>query len=142
MNSFNERYAKEKDHYQYIKERNGKWVIIQKGTGKVLSTHATREKAIAAFKAMMAHKHGAVDRTDTTYYEFPETIKVYRGREIQKCGRCGVKITRFPGKALIENATFGKVCPDCNDVLNPREANVKLDPTDWRNEYSDLDSDW
>ena len=79
MTSFNERYAKEeKDHYQYIKERNGKWVIIQKGTGKVLSTHATREKAIAAFKAMMAHKHG----------------------------------------------------------------NVALDPSDWRNQYMDLDADW
>lgn len=58
--SFNERYAKEeKDHYQYIKERDGKWVILQKGTGKVLSHHDTREKAIAAFKAMMASKHGA-----------------------------------------------------------------------------------
>jgi len=67
--SFNERYAKEneeKDHYQYIKKRGDKWVIIQKGTGKVLSHHDTREKAIAAFKAMMAHKHGNVnfDNTD------------------------------------------------------------------------------
>jgi hypothetical protein len=57
--SFNDRYAKEeKDHYQYIKERDGKWVILQKGTGKVLSHHDTREKAISSFKAMMAHKHG------------------------------------------------------------------------------------
>jgi len=68
MTSFNERYAKEeKDHYQYIKERDGKWVILQKGTGKVLSHHDTREKAIAAFKAMMAHKHGSAD-----VYKFDE----------------------------------------------------------------------
>ena len=79
MTSFNERYAKEeKDHYQYIKHRDGKWVILQKGTGKVLSHHDTREKAIAAFKAMMVSKHG----------------------------------------------------------------NVALDPSDWRNQYMDLDSDW
>jgi hypothetical protein len=79
--SFNERYASEKkqeDHYQYIKKRGDKWVIIQKGTGKVLSHHDTREKAISAFKAMMASKHG----------------------------------------------------------------NVALDPTDWRNEYFNLDADW
>jgi hypothetical protein len=51
---------KHEDHYQYIKERDGKWVILQKGTGKVLSHHDTREKAIAAFKAMMASKHGSL----------------------------------------------------------------------------------
>jgi len=79
MTNFNERYAKEeKDHYQYIKKQNGKWVILQKGTGKVLSHHDTREKAIAAFKAMMAHKHG----------------------------------------------------------------NVNLDPSDWRNQYMEIDADW
>lgn len=77
--SFDARYAKEKkDHYQYIHKQGDKWVIVQKGTGKVLSHHDTREKAIAAFKAMMAHKHG----------------------------------------------------------------NVNLDPSDWRNNYMDLDSDW
>jgi len=79
MTSFNERYAKEKkDHYQYIKERNGKWVILQKGTGKVLSHHDSREKAIEAFHAMMASKHG----------------------------------------------------------------NINLDPSDWRNDFFNLDSDW
>jgi len=57
--NWNQRYASE-DHYKYIKHRNGKWVIIQKGTGKVLSTHDTREKAIASFKAMMMNKHGNV----------------------------------------------------------------------------------
>lgn len=60
--SFNDRYAKEQEeheeHYKYIKHRGDKWVIVQKGTGKVLSTHDTREKAIASFKAMMANKYG------------------------------------------------------------------------------------
>ena len=50
----------EKDHYQYIKKQGDKWVILQKGTGKVLSHHDTREKAIASFKAMMVSKHGSV----------------------------------------------------------------------------------
>jgi hypothetical protein len=62
--NFNERYAKDKkkkkDHYQYIKKQGDKWVILQKGTGKVLSHHDSREKAIEAFHAMMAHKHGNV----------------------------------------------------------------------------------
>lgn len=45
-------------HYKYIKKRGGKWVIVQKGTGKVLSTHDSREKAEASFRAMEMHKHG------------------------------------------------------------------------------------
>ena len=146
MNSFNERYAKEKDHYQYIKERNGKWVITQKGTGKVLSTHATREKAIAAFKAMMAHKHGTVERSKTTYYELPENItQVPDNEKLKECGRCGIDMARFPGKQLTFHPQWKSVCPDCKDVLNAKgtvEANVKLDPSDWRNDYFNLDADW
>jgi len=45
-------------HYKYIKKRGDKWVIVQKGTGKVLSHHDTREKAEASFRAMMRSKHG------------------------------------------------------------------------------------
>lgn len=44
--------------YHYIRERNGKYEIWQKGTGKTLSTHDTKEKAEAAFRAMMESKHG------------------------------------------------------------------------------------
>lgn len=58
------RYAKEqehKDHYKYIKKQGDSWVVIQKGTGKVLSHHDSREKAIASFKAMMMNKHGKAD---------------------------------------------------------------------------------
>jgi hypothetical protein len=61
--SFNSKFAKENeehDHYKYIKKKGDKWVVIQKGTGKVLSHHDTREKAIASFKAMMVSKHGGV----------------------------------------------------------------------------------
>jgi monomeric isocitrate dehydrogenase len=42
----------------YISERDGKWVITQKGTGKVLSEHETRSDAEASFRAMEANKHG------------------------------------------------------------------------------------
>lgn len=76
--SFNERYASEKTANQYIKKQGEKWVILQKGTGKVLSHHDSKEKAEESFAAMMAHKHG----------------------------------------------------------------NVALDPSDWRNEFFNLDADW
>ena len=49
------------DHYKYIKKQGDSWVVIQKGTGKVLSHHDSREKAIASFKAMMVNKHGSVE---------------------------------------------------------------------------------
>ena len=54
--------------YKYIKHRPdakdsegqpAPWVIVQKDTGKELSAHTTREKAIEAFKAMEWHKHSS-----------------------------------------------------------------------------------
>ena len=58
--NWSERYANE-DHYQYIKKQGDSWVILQKGTGKVLSHHDSREKAIDSFKAMMMNKHGSTE---------------------------------------------------------------------------------
>ena len=49
---------KKEDHYKYIKKQGDSWVVTQKGTGKVLSHHDSKEKAIASFKAMMMNKHG------------------------------------------------------------------------------------
>lgn len=46
----------------YIRKRGTKWVIVQKGTGRVLSRHDTRAKAEASFRAMEASKHGAIMR--------------------------------------------------------------------------------
>ena len=50
---------KKEDHYKYIKKQGDSWVITQKGTGKVLSHHDSKEAAISSFKAMMANKHGS-----------------------------------------------------------------------------------
>jgi hypothetical protein len=47
----------EKTANQYIKQQGGKWVILQKGTGKVLSHHDSQEEAEASFRAMEMHKH-------------------------------------------------------------------------------------
>lgn len=47
---------------RYIKKRGSSWVILQKGTGKVLSRHATKADAEASFRAMEAAKHGATMR--------------------------------------------------------------------------------
>ena len=43
---------------KYIKKQGDQWVIIQKGTGKVLSHHDSEEEAEAAFRAMEMHMHG------------------------------------------------------------------------------------
>jgi hypothetical protein len=42
----------------YIRQDGDEWVVIQKGTGDILSRHATREKAEASFRAMEMAKHG------------------------------------------------------------------------------------
>ena len=41
----------------YIVKRGAKYVILQKGTGKVLSRHDTKAKAEASFRAMEWSKH-------------------------------------------------------------------------------------
>jgi len=43
---------------RYIVKRGNKYDILRKGTGKVLSKHATKAKAQASFRAMMASKYG------------------------------------------------------------------------------------
>jgi hypothetical protein len=64
--SLEERYAMEKTANQYIEKQGDSWVILQKGTGKVLSHHDSKEKAEASFRAMEMHKHGntALDPND------------------------------------------------------------------------------
>lgn len=63
--SFNERYAAEKSANKYIEKRGDQWVILQKGTGKVLSHHDSEEKAEASFRAMEMHKHmGSAENAD------------------------------------------------------------------------------
>ena len=43
----------------YIRQTSdGRWVILQKRTGVVLSRHDTKEDAEASFRAMEANKHG------------------------------------------------------------------------------------
>ncbi len=41
----------------WIRRRGSEWVIIQRGTGRVLSRHSSREKAEASFRAMERSKH-------------------------------------------------------------------------------------
>jgi hypothetical protein len=42
---------------EYIKHRKSGWVILQKGSGEVLSTHDSCDDAHAAMRALQAHKH-------------------------------------------------------------------------------------
>jgi sarcosine oxidase delta subunit len=65
MSNWSERYTTTEDEnlkfakYKYIRHNNktGKWEIWQESTGKTLSTHDSKEKAEAAFRAMESHMH-------------------------------------------------------------------------------------
>lgn len=46
------------DGNRFIRKRGNKFVILKKGTGKVISSHDTKEKAEGAFRAMMKGKYG------------------------------------------------------------------------------------
>lgn len=71
--------------YKYVKQRGDKWVIVQKGTGKVLSTHDSEEKAQAAFRAMEMHKHeGASDDMPADIRRLYEELDAARERGDRK----------------------------------------------------------
>lgn len=44
---------------QYVEKRGDKWVVTQKGSGKTLSTHDSKEDAEASFRAMEMGKHSS-----------------------------------------------------------------------------------
>lgn len=81
--------------YQYVKKRGDKWVITQKGTGKVLSEHDSEEEAKASFRAMMSNKHGSKEAAN--YVNRPEP----RHDEKEACSQCG-------GQGYIDARTFGE----------------------------------
>jgi hypothetical protein len=52
------RYIHHRDGHKDSEGKDAPWVVTQKGTGKILSSHPSREMAIDSFKAMMRSKHG------------------------------------------------------------------------------------
>jgi hypothetical protein len=139
--SWNFRYAKEKkDHYQYIKERDGKWVILQKGAGKVLSHHDTREKAISSFKAMMAHKHGS----SAQLVRHPSSLtpfgyQFYPNEEEHQVMRAPAATPPSDGGCICKDGFFYNNCP----VHGSNRGNDHFTiHNDWRDENSNLNSDW
>lgn len=105
---------------QYIKKQGDSWVIIQKGTGKVLSHHDSEAKAEASFAAMMSNKHGSTEHTTTAAVEpwgqsehfrvvddaTPITPHNPKGRD--QCGLCS-------GSGLTEDEEKRSLaCPHCN----------------------------
>lgn len=88
--------TKTKTSNKYIKKHGDKWVIIQKGTGKVLSTHDSEEKANASFRAMEMHKHeGSTKTADDRRNPLPQSDmtsapdEVNTLRKEQECPICG-----------------------------------------------------
>jgi len=144
---FNERYANEKTANQYIEKQGDKWVITQKGTGKVLSHHDTKEKAEASFAAMMVSKHGSGDRKEAAL----GCLSCGRPKGT-KPGKCGKEGGQECKDAMKENARGNAAnatnyadhsIGDSNTVV----SHVSADESDhntspWLERYSNLDSDW
>jgi hypothetical protein len=58
-----------KEANQYIKKDGDQWVILQKGTGKILSHHDSEEKAQAAFAAMEMNKHSGARVATRSFFD-------------------------------------------------------------------------
>ena len=59
-----------------------------------------------------------IEKNKFTYYEKPEAFSTYSGPSLNQCGRCGIDINR--GSKLFTNRNFGRICPDCRDVLTAK----------------------
>jgi len=109
-------YVASRTANKYIEKRGDKWVILQKGTGKVLSHHDSKEKAEASFRAMMQSKHGSQgDQKDCAECGAPATHKDVRGY-LELCDKC------YDGKKTASRTTWvttahladGDYCPNCD----------------------------
>ena len=128
--SFDERYASEKTANQYVEKQGDSWVVTQKGTGKVLSHHDSKEKAEASFRAMMQSKHGSVTAA-------------------KKC-KCGHEEgahmwdTKMDPEAESQMEDLG--CRECGSWT--RDGDFETDckefdaDKDFRGQHSNLNSDW
>lgn len=77
--------------YKYVKKHGDKWVITQKGTGKVLSEHDSEEEAKSAFRAMEMHMHGATtfDTDYGPYQSAPCSCGPTETNRFGNCANCG-----------------------------------------------------
>jgi uncharacterized protein len=64
-----------------IEEREGKWVLISKSTGKVLGTHATKEEAEAQERAVQASKHGDAAATVRRFEKYDLAVDLAKPRK-------------------------------------------------------------
>jgi hypothetical protein len=138
--SFDERYASERTANQYIEKQGDSWVVTQKGTGKVLSHHDSKEKAEASFRAMMQSKHGSVTATKKCKCGHEEGAHMWDTKmnpeaesqmEDLGCRECG---------SWTRSGDFNTDCKEFD--ADERVGGVTFDDSNWRDEYTALNSDW
>ena len=91
--------------------------LINKGINSVKSL-MPKGKQSSTFTYNSKNSSFADEKSKFTYYEKPETISTYSGPSLSQCGRCGININK--GGKLFTNRNFGRVCPDCKDVLTAK----------------------
>lgn len=120
------KYIQEKPGHKNSEGKSAPWVIIQKGTGKILSSHTTKEKAEEAFEAMESHMAGE-DPTDpiTNPYDH-DTEPGYGYGKIRRKRKAGV-VEAFSSKdsSLVDEwvsrmKASGKVVMKETGVRSPR----------------------
>lgn len=97
--------------YHYVKKQGDQWVILQKGTGKVLSHHDSESEAQASFRAMEQSKHSSLGPRN-----FPE--RTASGPMFSP----GDRVESFRG----EGATVHRVIPS-NESGKSHRVQVKWD---------------
>lgn len=122
---------------KYIEKRGNEWVILQKGTGKVLSKHDSEEKAQASFRAMEMGMHEGSKSEGTPSPKMdkrkwtPKTVGPLRGVDDPK----GPNPTKHMDAEVEQWTKDGEPIPQATNK-------VKLDQIgEQRTEHYDLNKD-
>ena len=114
--------------YHYVKKHGDKWVITQKGTGKVLSEHDSEEQAKSAFRAMEMHMHGAMDVEHRRIVEATEAREQERAnRKIADTGLWGEQLAvpqELPSSELSPAEELQSFIDSFEPVDETRQASV------------------
>jgi hypothetical protein len=91
------KYIQKKPGHKNSKGESAPWVIIQKGTGKILSSHTSEEAAEKAFEAMESHMAGEDPKDPVTNPYDHDTEPGYGYGKIRRKRKAGA-VEKMLGK--------------------------------------------
>jgi hypothetical protein len=127
------------DHYKYIHHRPGHkdsegneapWVVTQKGTGDILSSHGSEAEAKESFRAMMMSKHNPGQMRNAQYsqhsgnFELYESPANYEEEGRREADQAAAQVAKLKAEAE-ERRQEGKAERGHRDLVNKESSRAQ-----------------